>query len=54
MNQPEKILISTETLQGVLNYLNTRPYGEVFQLICVIQKEATEELSKPPAKPAKK
>lgn len=44
MKQPEKIKLTTELIQTLLNYLNTRPHGEVRQLIDSIQQEATKEL----------
>jgi len=39
----EKILLSTNLVNGILQYLGTRPYAEVFQLIEAIQKEAQSE-----------
>lgn len=33
---------SSELIQAILNYLATKPYGEVFQLINTIQAEATK------------
>jgi hypothetical protein len=44
----EHIQISVETLNRVLGYLGTRPYQEVFQLIKLVQDEATNQ----PAPPA--
>ena len=39
----EKITLSTQLVNGILQYLGTRPYGEVFQIIEAIQKEAKEQ-----------
>ena len=38
----EKITLSTETINKVLAYLDTRPHGEVRGLIDAIIKEAKE------------
>lgn len=37
----EKYVVTKDLLQKVLNYFSGRPYGEVFQLVQTIQKEAT-------------
>lgn len=39
----EKITLSTETINKVLAYLDTRPHGEVRGLIDALIKEAREE-----------
>ena len=39
----EKITFSTNLVNGILQYLGTRPYVDVFQLIEAIQKEANEQ-----------
>jgi hypothetical protein len=39
----EKITIQINLVNAVLQYLGTRPYGEVFQIIEAIQKEAKEQ-----------
>lgn len=36
----EKLVISTELINGILQYLGTRPYMEVAGLIAGITKEA--------------
>jgi hypothetical protein len=40
----EKITLPINLINGVLQYLGTRPYGEVFQIIEAIQKEAKEQI----------
>jgi hypothetical protein len=37
------IKISTNLVNAILQYLGSRPYAEVFQLIEAIQKEAKEQ-----------
>jgi hypothetical protein len=44
----EKITLSTNLVNAILQYLGTRPYTEVFQVIEAIQKEA-KAASEPPA-----
>jgi len=44
----EKITLSTNLVNAILQYLGTRPYTEVFQIIEAIQKEA-KAASEPPA-----
>ena len=39
----EKLQISTQLINGILAYLGTRPYQEVFQLIEGIQNEAKNQ-----------
>jgi hypothetical protein len=38
-----EIKLSTNLVNAVLQYLGTKPYAEVFQLIEVIQKEAKDQ-----------
>lgn len=38
-----EIKLSTQLVNGILQYLGTRPYAEVFQLIEAIQKEAKDQ-----------
>jgi len=45
----ESIKLSTQLVNGILQYLGTRPYGEVFQIIEAIQKEAKEQTPTEPA-----
>ena len=44
----EKITLSTNLVNAVLQYLGTLPYADVFQLVEAIQKEA-KAASEPPA-----
>lgn len=46
---PEKISLSTNLINGVLQYLGTKPFAEVSQLIQAIQQEAQGQV--PPAEP---
>lgn len=39
----EKITLQINLVNIILQYLGTRPYGEVFQIIDAIQKEAKEQ-----------
>lgn len=50
MNE-QNITLTLGLVNGVLNYLGTRPYGEVFQLIQAIQEQAIPQLPIPEAKP---
>ena len=43
----EKITLSTNLVNAVLQYLGTRPYADVFQLVEAIQKEAKEQQQQP-------
>ena len=38
-----EIKLSTNLVNGILQYLGTRPYQDVYQLIEAIQKEAREQ-----------
>ena len=44
----DKLTFSTNLVNAILQYLGTRPYTEVFQVIEAIQKEA-KAASEPPA-----
>ena len=37
------MVFSAELVQAILNYLATKPYGEVFQLINALQAEAAKK-----------
>jgi hypothetical protein len=39
----EKITLSTQLVNAVMQYLGSRPYADVFQLVEAIQKEAKEQ-----------
>jgi hypothetical protein len=41
---PEKISLSTNLVNGILNYLGSKPFAEVNQLIQAIQSEAAPQL----------
>ena len=36
----DKLTLSTNLVNAILQYLGTRPYADVFQLVEAIQKEA--------------
>ena len=38
-----EIKLSTNLVNAILQYLGTRPYADVFQLVEAIQKEAKEQ-----------
>jgi len=42
------IKLSTNLVNAILQYLGTRPYTEVFQVIEAIQKEAKEQSQQAP------
>ena len=46
----QNINLSLSLVNGMLNYLGTRPYGEVFQLIQAIQEQATPQVKVPEVK----
>ena len=48
MQEDIKIEITLSLINGVLGYLGTRPYGEVFQLIQTIQEQAGPQVPVPP------
>jgi hypothetical protein len=43
-----EIKLSTNLVNAIMQYLGTRPYADVFQLVDAIQKEAKEQ-AQPPA-----
>lgn len=47
MQEDIKIEITLSLINGVLGYLGTRPYGEVFQLIQAIQEQAGPQVPVP-------
>lgn len=48
MNKDE-VKVSLPLINGILGYLGTRPYGEVFQLISAIQTEVQPQIPMPQA-----
>lgn len=52
MNPETKIELTLGLVNGVLQYLGTRPYGEVFQIVQEIQTQAGPQVPTP--KPAEK
>jgi len=38
-----EIKLSTQLINAILQYLGTKPYAEVFQIVEAIQKEAKEQ-----------
>lgn len=46
MNE-QSINLSLNLVNGVLQYLGTRPYGEVFQLVQAIQEQAIPQIKVP-------
>ncbi len=46
MNE-QNITLSVNLVNGVLQYLGTRPYGEVFQLVQAIQSQAAPQVKVP-------
>ena len=43
----EKLTLSTQLINGILQYLGTQPYTQVAQLIQGIQQEAQAQASQP-------
>jgi hypothetical protein len=39
-----EIKLSTNLINSILQYIGTRPYSEVFQIVEAIQKEAKEQI----------
>ena len=46
-----KIELTLPLINGILQYLGTRPYQEVFPLVQAIQEQATPQLPLPEMKP---
>ncbi len=47
----KKIELSLALVNGILQYLGTRPYGEVFPLVQEIQAQAIPQVPMPEVKP---
>ena len=45
----QKIELSLSLINAVLQYLGSRPYGEVFQLVNAIHEQATPQIQVPTA-----
>jgi hypothetical protein len=45
------ITLTLGLVNGVLQYLGTRPYQEVFQMVQAIQEQAAPQVPKEPAAP---
>jgi hypothetical protein len=45
----QKIALSLNLINGILQYLGTRPYQETFQLIQAIQEQAIPQMPMPEA-----
>ena len=43
----ENITLPTDLVNAVLQYMASRPYGEVFQLVGAIQAEAAKQMPSP-------
>lgn len=47
MNANTKIELTLGLINGILGYLGTRPYGEVFQIVQEIQAQAIPQVPTP-------
>jgi hypothetical protein len=45
----QKVELSLSLINGILKYLATRPYGEVFQIVNAIHEQATPQIQVPQA-----
>jgi hypothetical protein len=45
--QDQDVTLKLSLINAVLNYLGTRPYGEVFQIVQEIQAQAAPQLKTP-------
>jgi hypothetical protein len=43
----DDVKLSLQLVNGVLNYLSTRPYGEVFQIVNAIHGEVQPQIQMP-------
>ena len=48
--EDKKIELSLSLVSGILNYLGTRPYQEVFTLVQTIQEQAIPQVPMPETK----
>lgn len=49
--EDKKIELSLSLVNGILQYLGTRPYQEVFNLVQAIQEQAIPQVPMPETKP---
>jgi hypothetical protein len=43
----EEVKVSLQLMNGILNYLGTKPYGEVFQIVNAIHGEVQPQIQMP-------
>lgn len=43
----EEVKVSLQLVNGILQYLGTKPYGEVFQIVNALHGEVQPQLSAP-------
>jgi len=43
----QDIVLKLSLINGVLQYLGTRPYGEVFQIVQALQEQAAPQVKVP-------
>jgi hypothetical protein len=43
----EEVKVSLQLVNGILQYLGTKPYGEVFQIVNALHGEVQPQLPKP-------
>ena len=43
----EDVKVSLQLVNGILNYLGTKPYGEVFQIVNAIHGEVQPQIQMP-------
>jgi len=44
MNKDQEIKLSLSLVNNIIQYLGTKPYGEVFQIISAIQEQAAPQV----------
>jgi len=47
MNEQKTVALSLDLVNGILQYLGTKPFQEVFQLVNAIQQQAQGQLGSP-------
>ena len=43
----EEVKVSLQLVNGILQYLGTKPYGEVFQIIQALQEQVSPQVAVP-------